>query len=98
MPHQRKRCHTLIALQPSIQKLVGNLATDCLSHLHEDAVHTDAYSLESPRVDAALDDLVAEFSPSFVNASSLAESLAKSPRRVANRNALHIQTVRILQV
>lgn len=79
--------------KPSIQKLVNNLAVDCLPHLHEDAIHTDAYSLDVPEVECALNNLATEFSPSFVDQRLLQEAISKTPRRVANRNEIHAQTV-----
>lgn len=86
----------IACLKPSIQKLVSNLAQDCLAHLHEEAVHTDAYTLQTPRIEAALRDLQVEFSPSFVDEKLLAEVTSKTPIRVAKRNALYHETVRRL--
>ncbi|THV06075.1 hypothetical protein K435DRAFT_712109 [Dendrothele bispora CBS 962.96] len=79
--------------KPSIQKIVNNLAHDCLTHLNEEVIHTDAYSLHTLRVEEVLEDLRQEFSESFVDQRILDEALAKRPVRVANRNALYHKTV-----
>ncbi|KAK7468647.1 Proteasome activator BLM10 [Stygiomarasmius scandens] len=79
--------------KPSIQKIVNNLAHDCLTHLNEEVVHTDAYSLQTQRVDEALEELRQEFSASFIHQELLDDSLAKRPVRVANRNDLYDKTV-----
>ncbi|KAE9410730.1 ARM repeat-containing protein [Gymnopus androsaceus JB14] len=80
--------------KPSIQKLVNNFALECLSQLHEDVLHTDAYSLQTtPAVDDALVSLQQEFSPTFISKSLLDDALSKTPIRVAKRNAMYEQTI-----
>jgi hypothetical protein len=79
-------------VQPSIQKLVGNLSTDCLTHLTEEAVHTDAYTQDTPGVKTALRDLQTEFS-SAINPVLLAEALQKAPIRATRRKHMYNQTV-----
>ncbi|GLB36441.1 putative protein with domain of unknown function (DUF3437) [Lyophyllum shimeji] len=71
--------------KPSIQKLVGTLAQDCLGHLTEEAVHTDAYTLATPGVEAALDDLMSEFSPNVVDRRLLKEAWDKASVRIRKR-------------
>lgn len=79
--------------QPSIQKLVNNLAQDCLGHLTEEAVHTDAYMLDIPRVEDALHSLELEFSSNLINQSLLRQAMLKAQIRVARRNAVYNETV-----
>ncbi|KAF5377581.1 hypothetical protein D9615_005140 [Tricholomella constricta] len=79
--------------KPSIQKLVNTLAQDCLGHLTEEAIHTDAYMLVTPGAEAALDDLLSEFTPKLVNPGLLKEALEKSSLRISKRNAVHDDTV-----
>lgn len=78
--------------QPSIQKLVGNLGSDCLPHLTEEAVHTDADTQATPGIENALLALKEEFSSS-VNSDLLAEALRKAPIRAAKRKAAYDETV-----
>src|SRR6267154_430902 len=85
------------SLQPSIQKLVGSLGSDCLTHLTEEAVHTDAYTQDTPGVRDALLALEAEFS-SPVDPDLLAEALRKAPIRVAKRKETYDQTVRQMSI
>ncbi|KAF8922284.1 armadillo-type protein [Mucidula mucida] len=79
--------------KPSIQKLVNSLASDCVPYLHEDAIHTDAYDLATPRVDEAIRDLESEFTASFVNRNLLQEAIDKTYRRISNRNELYSRTI-----
>ncbi|KAE9388310.1 hypothetical protein BT96DRAFT_1074301 [Gymnopus androsaceus JB14] len=80
--------------KPSIQKLINNFALECLTHLHEDVLHTDAYSLQTaPAVDDALTSLQQGFSPAFIPKSLLDDALSKMPIRVAKRNAIYEQTI-----
>jgi proteasome activator subunit 4 len=81
-------------MQPSIQKLVGNLSTDCLTHLTEEAVHTDAYTQDTPSVKTALRDLKTEFSSSAVDPGLLAEALQKALIRATRRKNMYNRTVR----
>ena len=77
---------------------MNNLSQDCVTHLSEEATHTDAYTLAIPGVEQALNALRDEFSPSFVDQSFLARSKEKSLSRVASREALHANTVRFIFV
>lgn len=71
------------------------MAQDCLTHLNEEAVFTDAYTMETSRVDDALRDLESEFSPSFIDQEVLKEAMDKVSVRVARREAEYTHTVRI---
>lgn len=73
---------------------MNNLCQDCVSHLNEEATHTDAYKLSVPGVEEALLELRGEFSTSFLNEALLKQALEKSRIRVAHREALHADTVR----
>ncbi len=53
------------------------MVTDANALLTEEAVHTDAFDEEIPGVEAALDQLAAEFSTSLVDQAVLAEALKK---------------------
>lgn len=64
-----------------------------MTHLNEEATHTDAYTLAIPGVEQALNALRDEFSPSFVDQPFLRRSVEKSLSRVASREALHTNTV-----
>ncbi|KAF9474298.1 hypothetical protein BDN70DRAFT_884955 [Pholiota conissans] len=79
--------------KPSIQKLVGNLSQECLTHLNEEATHTDAYVLPITGVEIALNALELEFSASFVNKDILGQAMEKTVTRIARREALHSDTV-----
>lgn len=79
--------------KPSVQKLVNSLAQDCVTHLNEEALHTDAYVLETPRVDEALVGLEVEFSSQLVPKSVLKEAMSKSEARVAKRGMTHNNTI-----
>jgi proteasome activator subunit 4 len=79
--------------KPSIQKLVGNLGTDCLTHLTEEAVHTDAYTQDTPRIKDALLDLEKEFSSSPIDPDLLTEALQKAPVRVDKRSYTYDRTI-----
>jgi proteasome activator subunit 4 len=76
-----------------VQKLVNSLAQDCLTYLNEEAMHTDAYVLETPRVDEALIALELEFSSQLVSKSLLKEATSKSEVRVTKRSMAYDQTV-----
>ncbi|KAI0094551.1 ARM repeat-containing protein [Irpex rosettiformis] len=67
--------------KPSIQKLVGQLATDATALLTEEAVHTDAFNEGIPGVEAAIEQLATEFSPSLMDQALLAEASKKGPIR-----------------
>jgi len=72
---------------------VNSLAQDCLIHLNEETTHTDAYSLATPSVDAALNDLLGEFSASFIDQDVLKMAQQKSAVHVRNREAIYQNTV-----
>ena len=72
---------------------MNSVAQDCLGHLNEEATHTDAYVLATPSVDAALDDLLSEFSASFIDQDLLKLAQQKSVVRVRNREAIYQTTV-----
>lgn len=76
-----------------MQKLVSSLSQELLAHLSEEAFHTEAYTLDTPRLNDVLLELAAEFSASFVNQQLLSEATAKSSIRVAKRAVLYQSTV-----
>ena len=80
--------------QPSIQKLVSNCASECLAHLSEEAVHSEAYWEDIPAVLAALDDLEGAFSDSLVDKVLLNEALEKMEARFAEETRKHERNVR----
>ncbi|EEB92346.1 hypothetical protein MPER_09161, partial [Moniliophthora perniciosa FA553] len=80
--------------KPSIQKLVATTAQECYSHLLEDVVHTDAYTIQPTMIDYALQELQQVFSSSFVNQNLLQEAISKYPLRIEKRTALYHETVR----
>jgi len=69
------------------------MAHECNSYLGEDVLHTDAYNLETPRVDQALEELLSEFSPSAVKPDLLKEATSKGPLRKEKRGVLYRETV-----
>ncbi|TFK76811.1 hypothetical protein BDN72DRAFT_829977 [Pluteus cervinus] len=79
--------------KPSIQKLVNSLAQDCLSNLNEESFHTDAYIMDTPRVDEALGDLEEEFSSTFVDHELLVMALDKASKRVRLRTSIYNGTI-----
>ncbi|KAJ3843176.1 hypothetical protein F5878DRAFT_605646 [Lentinula raphanica] len=79
--------------KPSIQKLVNSFASDCLMHLHEEVLHTDAYSLQTPTIDQALSQLQQDFSSHLIPEELLADALRKAPIRVSKRNATYEKTI-----
>jgi proteasome activator subunit 4 len=76
-----------------VQKLINSVAHDCLAHLDEEAMHTDAYVLATPRVDEALLAIEPEFSSQLVNKSLLQEAMSKSQVRIAKRGMVYKNTV-----
>lgn len=80
--------------QPSIQKLVSNCASECLAHLSEEAVHSEAYREDTPGVLAALDDLEGVFSDSLVDKVLLNEALEKMEARFTEETRKHERNVR----
>lgn len=79
--------------KPSIQKLVSSVSQDCLSHLNEEAVHTEAYSLQTAQIDNDLDELLAEFTPVFVDETLLRAATGKTAARSVARLAAYDETV-----
>jgi proteasome activator subunit 4 len=74
-----------VHLQPSIQKIVLALATDCLSHLSEESVNTDAYACDVGDVARAVRALADEVGPNTVDGALRAEALQKAEARTAKR-------------
>lgn len=79
--------------QPSIQKLVSNCASECLAHLSDEAVHSEAYREDIPGVLVALDDLEGAFSDSLVDKALLKEALEKMEARFTAETQKHEQNV-----
>ncbi len=80
-------------IQPSVQKLVGNVAQDALVYLNEESCHTDAFAEDISGVLRALADLRHEFSASLVDPRILQEALLKSNVRVPLKNQRYAETV-----
>jgi proteasome activator subunit 4 len=85
----------LIGKQPSIQKIVGNVAQDSLSFLTEEALHTDAYPDDISRVEHALEELTPEFSPTLVDHDLTEEALSKLDRRAELKTSRYDEDVSI---
>lgn len=81
-------------MQPSIQKLVTNCASECLAHLSDEAVHSEAYREDIPGVLVVLDDLEGEFSGSLVDKALLEEALEKMEARFTMETRKHERNVR----
>ncbi|KAF5356022.1 hypothetical protein D9756_004202 [Leucocoprinus leucothites] len=79
--------------KPSIQKLVYNVANDCISLFNEHTIHSEAYTMETPRVDEALRDLEDEFSENFIDRKLLEEAVQKGRTRFEQRNKIYHSTV-----
>ncbi|KAH8100456.1 ARM repeat-containing protein [Cristinia sonorae] len=79
--------------KPSIQKLVGGVVQDALSHLAEEGVHTTAFTESTDRLDQTLKWVAGEFSPKLVDNDLLSQSVAKSPARIVQRNRVWQTTV-----
>jgi len=79
--------------QPSIQKLVSNCASECLAHLSDEAVHSEAYREDIPGVLKALDDLEGAFSDSLVDKPLLEEALGKADARFTAEIQKHEKNV-----
>jgi proteasome activator subunit 4 len=80
-------------VQPSIQKLVSNCASECLAHLSDEAVHSEAYREDVPGVLAALDDLEGSFSDALVDKALLKSALDKMEARFAAETGKHERNV-----
>jgi proteasome activator subunit 4 len=106
--HQEKvtRSHSRVAFygtlslcfpwQPSIQKLISNCASECLGHLSDEAVHSEAYREDIPGALAALDDLEGAFSGSLVDKALLKEALEKVEASFTAETRKHERNVRHL--
>jgi proteasome activator subunit 4 len=81
-------------MQPSIQKLVSNCASECLAHLSDEAVHSEAYREDIPGALAALDDLEGAFSDSLIDDALLKEALEKMEARFTAETRKHERNVR----
>jgi len=79
--------------QPSIQKLVSNCASECLAHLSDEAVHSEAYREDIPGVLIALDDLEGAFSDSLVDKALLKETIEKADARFTAEIQKHEKNV-----
>ncbi|KAF9535499.1 hypothetical protein CPB83DRAFT_841859 [Crepidotus variabilis] len=77
--------------KPSIQKLVSSIAQESVSNLSEEAVPTETYKHDIPRLDEALRRL--ESGIPAVDQSLLQEATQKSATRVVKREALYYETV-----
>jgi proteasome activator subunit 4 len=64
-----------------------------LTYLTEEAVHTDAFTQDTPGIKTVLLALEAEFSSSALDADLLVEALQKAPTRIAKRRYRYNQTV-----
>ena len=80
-------------MQPSIQKLVANLAQESLVHLTEEAVNTDTYTDDASGVDAVANDLAQEFGPNLIDRDLAKEAKRKALLRCRRRAATEKQTV-----
>lgn len=76
-----------------MQKLVGNIAKDCLGQVQEESVSTDAYVCDTPRLDQAVDDLQSEFSEGFIDPTLVNEFITKTKVRRQSKESAYQQTV-----
>ncbi|KAJ7630604.1 hypothetical protein FB45DRAFT_746590 [Roridomyces roridus] len=72
--------------KPSIQKLVNTVASDCAGHIRQEWAHTEAYSLDTTRLNEALVDLEREFPSLVVDQKLVDEASAKTLVRTARRS------------
>ncbi|KAJ7785950.1 hypothetical protein B0H16DRAFT_1488659 [Mycena metata] len=79
--------------KPSIQKLTGTVATDCAAYIREEAWHTEAYSLDTERLEDALLSLETEFSSIVIDQKLVDEAMGKSLARAARRNEAYTTMV-----
>ena len=84
--------------QPSIQKLVGNVAQDCLSFLTEESFHTDVFNEDTSSLEHALDELAQEFSPNLIDRALLDKALEKAPVRAAVKIQRYNEDVRLCRL
>lgn len=87
-----------VALQPSIQKLVGNLAQDAAVYLTEEATHTGAFLENIPGVINALTALKEEYPVTSEDHRILAHAIQKVPDRAAAKNRHHEDTVNVVPI
>ena len=83
----------LTALQPSIQKLINNVAQDSLSFMTEEALHTDAFTEETGGIDSALASLAEEFSSNLIDRDLLERALLKAPVRASYKKQRYNEDV-----
>ena len=81
-------------MQPSVQKLVANIAQDALVYLNEESCHTDAFTEPVPGVLQALAELKQEFPAHIVNQTVLQQAITKAGLRVSLKNQRYTETVR----
>lgn len=67
------------------------MANDCLALVNEHTIHTEAYTMETPRLDEALKDLESEF---FIDRGLLDKATRKGQARFNQRNKIYHDTVR----
>lgn len=73
--------------------MVNNVAVEACSHVNDEQIHTDAYSIDTSRVNAAVDDLISELTSASVDAALLDEVIEKTQLRHANRHVVWNDTV-----
>jgi hypothetical protein len=69
------------------------MANDCLTHLTEENVNTEAYALDSSLVDHTLKVLEEEFPENAFNAEVLKQSISLNLSRISRRDAVYSDTV-----
>jgi proteasome activator subunit 4 len=69
------------------------LATDCLSHLCEESINTDAYQCDASTVASAVRALADELGPDTVDGALRAEALQKVGVRIAKRQRQYNETL-----
>lgn len=77
--------------KPSIQKLVNDLSSECLSHLQEETVNTSAYTGQIDSLEPTLSNLAEQFA--IFDEALLAEAQAKNASRIDKRQKLNQQAV-----
>lgn len=79
--------------KPSVQQLVTLLAKDAPAFLDEEAIRTDGYPDDIPRVREVIQDLSTHFSPTLIDQALLSEAQIKSPVRVAQKERRYEETI-----
>ena len=80
-------------VQPSIQKLVSNCASECLAHLGDEAVHSEAYREDIPGVLSALETLEGSFGGSLVDKALLKKATENMEARFTAETRKHEKNV-----